>query len=176
MRHSTALTRHHPLGTPTSWALDFAIIGFASGLLAPLLVSQGQLGVEYLASTAIAGLVVGALLGALLPTLLGRLAASVPFGILLFAGPVVGAVWGASTGLVGGVALVVTRMQFAEDLAIVSVILAGVAGAMQFAWLWLPYTLLRAAGRKTWAVVAIACTTPVIGYGLLVLSTSRALA
>lgn len=161
----------HPIGSPASWALHFALIGGASGFLAPYLMSQGFLPEAYLTTTGIGGAAVGAALGALLPTLLLRLG-TIPLGLLLLIGPAVGAIWGGLTGALGGAQLIASHHMLSVDLAVLSVMLASFAGALQFGWLWLPYTLLRArptrANAPLWALVGIAMAMPVVGHCVLV--------
>lgn len=161
----------HPLGEPRLWALHFALVGGASGYLAPELVSEGFLPSGYVLTTGVSGALVGGALGALLPMLILRLG-QIPLGLLLLIGPAVGATWGGLTGAFGGAQLIVTHHMLSLDLAVLSVVVAAAAGALQFGWLWLPYTFLQTRRKSPsmalWGLVVVAMAMPWVGHCVLV--------
>ena len=156
-----------PLGTSTSWARDFALVGAASSLLTPTLFSFGNLPLTYVALTGVLGGVFGGLVGVVSQRLLLRQLSTVPFFALLIIGPLMGLLWGATTGLFGALGLESTGMLSMRQWWWVSVAAAGAAGALQFSWFWLPYTLLRSKGKRPLLLVAMAMALPALGFGAI---------
>ena len=145
-----------PLGNPLVWARDFAIVGAVSSFLAPWLVVQQAFGLTYLGASAAMGGLFGGVLGLALPRILTKLG-KIPFWALLFTlGPALGLLWGAAVGASSGQVL-------GEDLWVLSTMFAAPAAAAQLAWMWLPYTVLRAKGKRTWPLIGFACAMPVAG-------------
>jgi len=162
-------TPSQPLGTTATWARDFALVGAASSLLTPTLFSFGNLPPSYIALTGVLGGVFGALVGVVSQRLLLRQLSSVPFFALLLIGPFMGLLWGATTGLFGALGLESTGMLSFRQWWWVSVAAAGAAGALQFSWFWLPYTLLRSKAKRPLLLVATAMALPALGFGAVCL-------
>lgn len=154
-----------PLGNPLVWARDFAVVGAVSSFLAPWLVVQEAFGMTYLVASAAMGGVFGAVLGLALPRILTKLG-KIPFWALLFTlGPALGLLWGAAVGASSGQVL-------EHDMWVLSTMFAAPAAAAQLAWMWLPYTVLRARGKRTWPLIAFACALPVAGLVALGLASA----
>jgi len=96
-------------------------------------------------AAAITGAITGAALGSLAPRLLNPFVRRIPIALLLMAGFGLGALWGA---LVGAVASLVSG----ADMAL-SIQTAGLCGALQLSWFWLPYAIRKARARRAWPVV-----------------------
>jgi hypothetical protein len=156
-----------PLGSHTSWARDFALVGAASSLLTPTLFSFGHLPLTYIALTGASGAALGALVGGVSQRLLLRQLSAVPFFVLLLIGPVVGLVWGATTGLFGALGLHSTGMLSVREFWWVSMAAGGISGGLQFSWFWLPYTLRKSKGKGTKLLVATAMLLPAVGFAAL---------
>ncbi|MCP4503360.1 MAG: hypothetical protein GY822_25790 [Deltaproteobacteria bacterium] len=154
----------HPLGSPRHWARDFALVGAASSLLTPLMASMGYMPVGYLALSCLGGGLFGALTGWLSAKLLAGSLVKVPFFALLLCGPLVGFAWGASTGLFSSMGLPSTGMLRWSEMWFVSVLAAGFAGALQFAWFWLPYTLRKSRGKSSAFLVGFAILMPIFAF------------
>jgi len=148
------------------WSLDFALVGAVSSFLAIACVDSGfwvdgfnasrsLLGWPFPVAAAAVGGVTGAILGPLLRHLLaGRLGNSPVYRLLLL-GMFAGFAWGALVGAVASFALDASG-DWLYAMAL-SAAVAGVAGAVQFGWLWLPYALRSARGRSTLPLVVAAC-------------------
>lgn len=160
------------LGTRAKWARDFAFLGALSAGLVPLVAMAGGNTATVLRFTG-AAMLFGAL-GGLLVGLISRrfvagLGGRLPVGLLLLAGPLVGALWGVATGGAAAWAwwwsmdaswsptrFVGESMQF-----------AGIAAAIQFGWFWLPYVLgtVRRRGKLAlWLLAGISAAA----VGLLI--------
>lgn len=154
------------VGSPTRWARDWAIIGLASGALAPIGVGvlSSPLGLPFVLAAGLVGMLVGAAIGAAAPPVLERVRGKMPIAALLMLGLPIGAVWGALAGLAGGLAT--------GDLetAVLTVFGAGVAGAAQLGAAWFPYTFLSVLQRRTWPVVLLSVlAAPLLGWLAIVL-------
>lgn len=147
------------VGPTKHWARDFSFVGAVTGLAAPLAVAPSLFGSGFIMGAAIGGAATGALLGAIVPRVLTKLG-GVPVPLLTFGGVGVGAAWGASVGAIAALALGVGS----EGLA-VSMTVAGMVGALQFGWLWLPYLLNKIGKRKTWPLLATATViAPILAF------------
>ncbi len=151
------------LGRPLHWARDFALVGAVTGGLAPLAVYSGFPSAYYLL-TGVGGMLAGALLGGVLPRLLGARIRRLPVAALLVVGPALGALWGALAGLAGSLVF----RDSAMDLGTLSVMAGAAAGAVQFGWLWIPYSVKRARKKRVWPVVAGALAlAPAMGWAAM---------
>lgn len=127
------------------WMRDFALVGATTGFLAPYAVLRK---LEYAACAGLGGAIFGLALGAFSAHLLAgrarrwRKVVFVPLGLVL------GGLWGAVAGASAAVVL-----PMALDL---SVVVAGIAGALQLGWFWLAYSVRRVNGRSTWLVLLLA--------------------
>ena len=149
--------KRHRLGC----ALDFAVVGATSGVLAPLgavafvgwtfgVLPQALAGLPltYYIVAAITAAATGALVGLVVARVPPRRGPSAQLG-LLFAMPFVGALWGAVVGAAAHVTV-------PDDDWAVSATMAAIAGAIQLAWLWWPYRSRRSSGRSTVPLIACA--------------------
>ncbi|MCB9695384.1 MAG: hypothetical protein H6738_01200 [Alphaproteobacteria bacterium] len=148
-------------GPPTRWARDWALIGLASGALAPIglgmLSSPG--GQAFVVAAGLVGMMVGGLIGALAPAALERVRGRLPIPALLMLGLPLGAIWGALAGLAGGLAVGDSNFL---DFAVFG---AAVAGAAQLGATWFPYTFLSVLQRRTWPVVLLSVlAAPLLGW------------
>jgi hypothetical protein len=145
------------VGSHRHWARDFALIGGVTGLVAPMAVVPSIVSSGYLGAAAVVGALSGAFLGTAVPAALSRLG-NVRLPVLLMGGLGVGAVWG---GVVGAAAALAAE----PALVALSVLLAGIAGTLQFGWIWLPYVLRKIRGKRTWPLVVTAlAATPALGW------------
>lgn len=146
-----------PMGEPRHWARDFSLIGGITGLSAPLAVAPAIAGSGYAITAAVTGVLTGAFLGMVIPKSLARLK-NVRLPVLLFGGIGVGAIWGATVGAVAAFAA-------GEHFWMFSMGLAGLAGAIQFGWIWLPYVLKKIGKKRTWPLVTGAVlVAPLLGW------------
>lgn len=136
------------------WVRDFALVGAVTGFSAPFAMLRF---LEYSLLTALGGLVGGAALGLFSAWLIGRYARRWRRLVLFPLGLVVGALWGASAGVATAFAPQL------RHLLVLSVVVAGFAGAAQLGWFWLVYSVRRVNHRSTWPVVLAAS---VLGGGL----------
>jgi hypothetical protein len=140
------------VGRPRDWARDFSLIGGVTGLLAPWLLGDPS----YIAAAAISGAVAGAGLGAAVPRMLVR-ARHWKVPALMLGGMGIGAVWGGIAGAAAGLTQ--------PNLFWLSVAIAGIAGAMQFGWIWLPYVLKKIGHKRTWPLLLAAfAAAPLLGW------------
>ncbi len=143
-------------GSPRRWALDFAIIGGVTSVLAPLFAFGSPV---FAVAAGFWGAATGMAIGRLLPETLERVRGRFPIPVLLALGVPIGAVWGGVTGALAGLTL------GSADTALFGAMVASVAGAVQFGWLWFPYTFLTVLNRTTIPVVAAACVVaPTLGW------------
>lgn len=148
-----------PLGSPYRWAWDMGVLGLVSGAGAPMLFME-MLGASYVIAAGVLGALTGAALGAVMPRLLTRGVARWPIGLLLLVGPLLGFVWGSVVG--SSATLVVDHTSV--GLWLFGGLVAGLVGAMQFGWVWLPYTWLASKGRARWPLVVVG-TVLSVGLG-----------
>lgn len=158
---STALERSHlptrVTGSSWAWTRDVAVLGGATGWLAPGAVLSFTDPIALVGG--LVGLATGASLGAMLPRLLEMMRGSLPIPLLLVAGVVGGALWGALVGAV--TATVLGTATFAGFGAAAGALTAG----LQFGWFWFPYTFQTVRRGRTWPVLAAACgMAPAIGW------------
>lgn len=146
------------IGSDGQWARDLAIVGGMTSFLTPALLIGTGLGWSYLCATALAGASLGAGVGWWCARLLSDRLAQLPIWSLLLLAPILGGFWGCLTGAFA--ALWAT----APGLVGVSALVAAVAAAFQFTWFWLPYLLLRHAGRSVLPLIIGACCLPLLGY------------
>lgn len=121
-----------------------------------------MLGVDFLIASTVVGGLSGAILGAALRTMLAGRLGRTPIGLLLVGGLFMGFCWGASVGI-AGVAIADLHIFGATETLFMAGLLAGVAGAAQFGWFWLPYTILTARGRSSIPLILVAS---LLGLGL----------
>lgn len=156
-------------GPALAWARDFAIVGGVSAFMTPFMIAGAFVGTRYLVYAAAGGIIGGFFLGLLFGHLLGAgrdpddAARRTPVWILALAAPVLGAIWGASVGLVAALGL----PGRSADLVGVSMTLAAIAGALQLGWLWAGYLFARLRRHATWPVVVAACLLPIVGTAAL---------
>ena len=149
------------LGKKRSWSRDLATIGGISSLAAPLAVAPTLVGTAYPWVAAAVGALTGAALGVIVPSVLLRLR-KVPLPMLVLLGPTLGILWGGAVGLAAGLTL-------GAEIIWLSAVVAGVAGAIQFGWFWLPYTARRLRSKRTWpVVVAASLLAPALGWAAIV--------
>ncbi len=156
-RGSSALA---PLGTPTRWARDMALVGGVSGFAAPFAVLGQHTELAIFSPVAgVLGGLTGAALGFVLPRILAGPLAKRRVASLLLGGVLAGGLWGA---LVGTLASVIA---LGSGFLLVSAVLAGIGGAVQFGWVWLPYMMRSARRQRTWPVLLGACLlAPLLGH------------
>ncbi|HHO53888.1 MAG TPA: hypothetical protein ENK18_24205 [Deltaproteobacteria bacterium] len=149
-------------GSPLRWGRDLAIVGGMTGFAAPAGVYG--LSLEPFTLTALTtGLVCGMLLGIEMPAFLESARRRVSLTGIAVRCVAVGAAVGAFIGFVAA--------QAAGEIFLAPFVLAGIAGALQLGWLWLPYTVLTVLERPTWPVVLGACVVaPLLGPVSLELS------
>ena len=174
-RTTTAPTRTAPAqitGSAKNWALDLAIVGGISSFVAPMslvLFSPAIYLLEPLLAFAVVASVVGsasgAALGLVMPSYLNLVRKRVPLPLLVVGHPIIGALWGGLAGLVA--ATFTVGLWF----AVFPTLLAAMVGALQFGWLWLPYTIQTVMGGMRWPLVAlsgaVALFAPWVSYLLL---------
>ncbi len=143
-------------GSPLRWGRDLGIVGAATGFSVPL-AGLGVAPDTFGWTAAGIGLVAGLLLGLEMPEFLESARRRVPLAAIGFRCVLAGAGIGAGVGIVAAHAT--------GHLILVPFVVAGLAGALQLGWLWLPYTVLTVLERRTWPVVALACAAaPAIGW------------
>ena len=135
------------------WVRDFTFVGGVTGFMAPYSVIHD---VEYSALTGSGGAVSGAMLGVFSAWLLSGRGLRWPKLVFLPVGLGLGALWGISAAM----ATAFTPMR---HLLVLSVIFAGMAGALQLGWFWLGYCYRRVNRRSTWPLVLVAS---LLGGGL----------
>lgn len=124
------------VGRPARWARDFAVIGAASGALAPAYLiglPTAPSDSPYAFAALVVGAALGALLGAAAPAALEASRRRVRLRWLLLLGPVIGVLWGGLTA--GGAAAWVLRDEFGRDgyagYVVLVALFGGLAGAVQ---------------------------------------------
>lgn len=135
------------------WVRDFSFVGGVTGFLAPFSVIRD---VGYCTLTGVGGALSGALLGLFSAWLLSGSGRRWPKLLFVPVGLVLGALWGSSSVLL--IAFTPSR-----QLLVLSVLFAGLAGALQLGWFWLGYSYRRINRRSTLGVVMLAS---VLGGGL----------
>jgi hypothetical protein len=141
-------------------ARDLAIVGGYSGLAAPLTVAGAELPAAYYAATLASGAALGLLVGKLLERRRD------PPWLAAVVGVLVGALWGGLTGVAGGFAVVDSP----HRLFWISVIVAGVAGALQLGWLLVPIQAFARWQLPRWPLLVAACAASHgLGYAALVI-------
>lgn len=128
------------------WVRDFTFVGGVTGFLAPFGVIHD---VGYCTLTGVGGAVSGAILGLFSAWLLSRSGRRWPKLLFVPVGLVLGALWGGSSVLI-------TAFTPARQLLLLSVLFAGLAGALQFGWFWLGYSYRRINRRSTLGLVLLA--------------------
>ncbi|MEL6348483.1 MAG: hypothetical protein AAFV53_35580 [Myxococcota bacterium] len=152
-------------GSPARWARDMAVIGGSASVSMPLMGALlVGLPIGYVAAAGIAGAVTGGGVGALMPGLLERLRGRIPLAALLVGlGPIIGALWGAAVGVLAAPAV-------GAHMLPLSVLTAGIGGALQFGLWWFPYTFQTVRKAPVLPVVLMAAVSaPILGV-LTVLS------
>lgn len=134
------------------WARDFALIGGLTGFLAPFATIHEF---TYSSLTGLGGALGGGLLGLFSAWLLSGEARRWTKVALVPLGLVMGCLWGLGAAL--------PTVVLGTDVLVISLILAGFAGALQLAWLWPLYWHRRANGRSTMALVVF---SSLLGGGL----------
>ncbi len=162
----SSLTPTQPLGSARSWSRDLAIVGGLSSLMATggaLLLNVQVVTLGYVLLATLAGTFTGALMGPLNRRLLTRKLGTVKIYKLLALGLLAGGVWGGATGALAGLYFYPFR-RLGSLAFFASVIVAGAAGALQYFWFWLPYTVRRAKKRSTWPILlSAAVLAPAMG-------------
>jgi hypothetical protein len=145
-----------PLGSAGQWSRDLAIVGGGTSFLAIFFVERGMgggLGATFMFAATGFGALIGALFGLALRRLLLAwlrlpIVAWMPISLLL------GGLWGSA---VGALAMLVAEGGRAQlSLTALSAVVAGIAGALQLGWFWLPYAVRSGRGKSTWPVVVAA--------------------
>ena len=158
--------RGEPFGSAATWARDFAILGFLTGVIGPL--SAVALGAgpahfvqavdemaTYFAIVAPLGAFSGLAFGYLLRAFLLRFPA-VPLGVLLLIVPIFGAVLGA---VVAWGAAPLARPGYAGADDGLAVILGASAAAFQIMWFWPLYLHRRASETSPASLLGVAVLT-----------------
>ncbi|MCB9684038.1 MAG: hypothetical protein H6735_03220 [Alphaproteobacteria bacterium] len=163
---TSASVEGYLVGPPTRWARDWALIGLASGALAPIGLGMwsNPAGIAFVVAAGLVGMIVGAAIGGFAPAVLERVRGRWPIPALLMLGLPIGAVWGALAGLAGGLAV------GDPSFLVYSVFGAAIAGAAQLGATWFPYTFLSVLQRRTWPVVLLSVlAAPLLGWLAVVL-------
>lgn len=148
---SPALLQQLPT-KPWPWVRDFALVGATTGFFAPFSVLRNA---QYAALASLGGTLFGIALGLCSARMFAGRARRWARWVYLPLGGLLGALWGAAAGLA-------TAPLWPKAVGL-SVVVAGIAGALQFGWFWLAYALRRVNRRSTWAVTLLAL---LIGGGL----------
>jgi hypothetical protein len=135
------------------WVRDFTFVGGVTGFLAPYSVIHD---IGYASLTGVGGAVSGSVLGVFSAWLLSGRGLRWPKLAFIPVGLVLGALWGISAAMA-------TAFTSMNNLLVISVLFAGVAGALQLGWFWLGYCYRRVNRRSTWPVVLVAS---LLGGGL----------
>lgn len=155
--HTTALV---PVtGSPSTWARDLAFVGGVSGIVAPGLVIADPL---FSLTAGLAGALLGAMLGAMGAPALEWLRPRAPLWTLVLAAPIVGAGWGALSGVAGGL---VGGAAFGSEAPLLGAIMGAGAGMVQLGWMFLPYMVATVLRLPRWPVLLAASgLTPMLGW------------
>ncbi|MDP1828138.1 MAG: hypothetical protein Q8L48_32985 [Archangium sp.] len=135
------------------WVRDFTFVGGVTGFMAPYSVIRD---VGYASLTGLGGAASGAVLGVFSAWLLTGFGRRWPKLVFLPVGLVLGALWGMA-------AAAPTALTSMRNLLVLSLLFAGVAGALQLGWFWLSYCYRRVNRRSTFPVVLLAS---LLGGGL----------
>jgi hypothetical protein len=153
------------------WMRDFALVGGATGVLAPGMVLGFRGFVGYLIAAGVSGVLTGAVLGWATWRMLQGWLRRVPKLAWFPLGGAFGGLWGGIVGTIAGLGVSIGDVRNIHlEIALVSGAVAAVAGAVQLGWFWLAYSLFRVRRRSTWWVVTLACVLgPTLGWLALVL-------
>ena len=179
---TTALTKQSAsppaqiTGSAKHWARDMAIVGGVTSFIAPmsalLLSSSAQfmlfdLMLSYAMVASFLGAASGALLGLAMPTYLNLVRKWLPLPVLFVGHPIIGAIWGGTVGLLAAIPSV------GVVLGVLPALLGAIVGALQFGWLWFPYTFQTVLDGRRWPLVAlsgvVALVAPWLAYLVLLL-------
>ncbi len=155
-------------GDPLIWARDFAVLGLATGGLAPFFVIFDPF---FTVVGGLVGAVGGGLLGALACWATERLRPRVPLAVLLAGMAAVGSLWGAVAGACGGL----VSLHFGPIAGIpMGFIVGGCTGMVQLALFFGPYLFLSVRKDATWPlVIGAVLLSPFMGWlGLAALGFS----
>ena len=148
-------------GSPLAWGRDLAVLGAVSGVSAS--AGVGIMDGGFLSAASLAGLLCGFFLGLEMPYFLESARRRLSLSAIAVRCIAVGGATGAFMGLLSAHSV---GEVFVGPFAV-----AGIAGALQFGWFWLPYTVLTVLGRRTWPVVVAACVmSPLLGALALALA------
>ena len=134
-------------------------MGGVTGVAAPFLVIGDPV---FSVVAGLAGAVSGLVLGALGVPALEWLRPRAPLWTLVLAAPLVGAAWGAVSGIAGGL---VGGAMFGSEAPLLGAIMGAGAGMVQLGWMFLPYTVASVMGLPRWPVVlGASATAPLLGW------------
>ncbi|MCB9677711.1 MAG: hypothetical protein H6737_21575 [Alphaproteobacteria bacterium] len=155
------------VGSPLSWGRDFAVVGCATGALAPFFVIFDPL---FAVAAGFAGAASGFLLGVAAGWTVEQTRGHVPIPVLVACMAVAGSLWGAATGTVGGAA----SLWFGIEGAPLGFVLGATTGMVQLGLFFLPYLVLRVRGESARpAVIGAVLAAPFMGWlGLAALAAS----
>ncbi|MEN0066790.1 MAG: hypothetical protein AAGA48_31955 [Myxococcota bacterium] len=142
-------------GRPLAWARDTALVGGVTATSATL--ALGLMGTTFGLAAGLTGALAGFALGLEMPTFLDsarRRLSLISVGLRCIT---IGFGLGGFVGLIAATAA-------GNPYVLGPIVVAGIAGALQLGWWWLPYTVLTVTQRPTWPAVLIACAVaPFVG-------------